>query len=64
MISYHQYPLSTWHESFQDATIADSVLDRIVHKSHKIELKGESIRKLIGEKTLNKTDKENNYADK
>jgi DNA replication protein DnaC len=64
LIITSQYPVTTWHESFQDATIADSVLDRIVHKSHKIELKGESIRKLIGEKTLNKTDKENNYADK
>jgi DNA replication protein DnaC len=41
-----QYPVSTWHESFQDSTIADSVLDRIVHNAHKIELKGESIRKL------------------
>lgn len=42
-----QYPVSTWHESFQDSTIADSVLDRIVHNAHKIELKGESIRKLL-----------------
>ena len=41
-----QYPVSTWHESFQDSTIADSVLDRIVHNAHKIDLKGESIRKL------------------
>lgn len=42
-----QYPISTWHETFQDSTIADSVLDRIVHNAHKIELKGESIRKLM-----------------
>lgn len=42
-----QYPVSTWHECFQDSTIADSVLDRIVHNAHKIELKGESIRKLM-----------------
>lgn len=48
LIITSQYPVSTWHESFQDATIADSVLDRIVHKGHKIELKGESIRKLMG----------------
>ncbi|MGS0677471.1 IS21-like element helper ATPase IstB [Shewanella sp. Isolate13] len=54
LIITSQYPVTTWHESFQDATIADSVLDRIIHKSHKIELKGESIRKLIGEKALNK----------
>lgn len=41
-----QYPISAWHESFQDSTIADSVLDRIVHSSHIIELQGDSIRKL------------------
>jgi DNA replication protein DnaC/transposase len=43
-----QYPIDVWHTAFQDETIADSVLDRIVHSSHKIELKGDSIRKLIG----------------
>lgn len=42
-----QYPVTTWHQAFQDTTIADSVLDRIVHKSHKIELKGDSIRKIM-----------------
>ncbi|MFT5708264.1 MAG: DNA replication protein DnaC [Oceanospirillaceae bacterium] len=55
LIITSQYPEGTWHEAFQDSTIADSVLDRIVHQSHKIELKGESIRKLNGEKILNKT---------
>uniref|UniRef100_E6XS73 IstB domain protein ATP-binding protein n=1 Tax=Shewanella putrefaciens (strain 200) TaxID=399804 RepID=E6XS73_SHEP2 len=43
-----QYPVTTWHETFQDATIADSVLDRIVHKSHQLTLNGESIRKQQG----------------
>tara|TARA_Y100000034_G_scaffold136659_1_gene214721 strand:+ start:3902 stop:4651 length:750 start_codon:yes stop_codon:yes gene_type:complete len=47
-----QYPIEVWHQSFQDSTIADSVLDRIVHNSHKIELAGESIRKLMGEREL------------
>ncbi|MBO9492023.1 IS21-like element helper ATPase IstB [Endozoicomonas sp. G2_1] len=42
-----QYPIKAWHETFGNETIADSVLDRIVHKSHKIELSGESIRKLL-----------------
>lgn len=42
-----QYPISAWHESFGNETIADSVLDRIVHNSHKIELEGESIRKVL-----------------
>lgn len=48
LIITSQYPVTTWHKVFQDATIADSVLDRIVHKSHKIVLKGDSIRKLLG----------------
>jgi len=43
-----QYPIDVWHDTFQDATLADSVLDRIVHNSHQIHLKGESIRKLVG----------------
>ncbi len=46
-----QYPVEIWHESFQDDTIADSVLDRIVHSSHKIDLKGPSIRKLLAERS-------------
>ncbi len=45
-----QYPISAWHETFGNEAIADSVLDRIVHKSHKIILKGESIRKLMSDK--------------
>jgi DNA replication protein DnaC len=41
-----QLPVSQWHDAIGDATIADSVLDRIVHGSHRIELKGEvSMRK-------------------
>ena len=34
-------------ESFEDATIADAVLDRIVHSSIRIEMKGESMRKIL-----------------
>lgn len=45
-----QYPVSTWHESFGNETIADSVLDRIVHNSHKIDLEGDSIRKVLSER--------------
>lgn len=45
-----QYPISAWHETFGNETIADSVLDRIVHNSHKIHLKGDSIRKILAEK--------------
>jgi len=42
-----QLPISTWYELFADATLADALLDRLVHSSHKIELKGESLRKKL-----------------
>lgn len=48
LIITSQYPVSAWHETFGNETIADSVLDRIVHNSHQINLKGESIRKIVG----------------
>lgn len=40
-----QLPVIKWYELFQAQTIADAVLDRIVHTAHRIELKGESMRK-------------------
>jgi DNA replication protein DnaC len=43
-----QFAVVEWHDAFGDATVADSTLDRIVHSAHKIALKGESIRKLLG----------------
>jgi DNA replication protein DnaC len=41
-----QLPVNLWHESIDDNTLADAILDRIVHNSYRIELKGESMRKL------------------
>jgi hypothetical protein len=35
-----------WHEHIGNPTIADAVLDRLVHSAHRLELKGESLRKL------------------
>jgi DNA replication protein DnaC len=40
-----QLPVSAWHEWLNDPTLADAILDRIVHAAHKIVLKGESMRK-------------------
>lgn len=40
-----QLPVPSWHEAIGDPTLADAILDRIVHNAHKIELKGESMRK-------------------
>jgi DNA replication protein DnaC len=40
-----QLPINKWHEYLDDPTLADAILDRIVHNAYKIELKGESMRK-------------------
>lgn len=40
-----QLPIEHWHEVIGDPTIADALLDRLVHNAHKITLKGESMRK-------------------
>jgi DNA replication protein DnaC len=40
-----QIPISGWHEIIGEGTIADAILDRIVHSSHRIQLRGESLRK-------------------
>ena len=40
-----QLPVSAWHEVIGEQTIADAILDRMVHNSLRIELKGESLRK-------------------
>lgn len=40
-----QVPVSKWHEVIGEQTIADAILDRIIHVAHRLELKGESMRK-------------------
>jgi DNA replication protein DnaC len=40
-----QVPLAHWHEQIGDPTLADSILDRLVHNSYRLELNGESMRK-------------------
>ena len=40
-----QLPVANWFDLFKEATLADAILDRIVHTSHRVELKGESLRK-------------------
>ena len=40
-----QLPVEHWHEYLADPTLADAILDRVVHQSHKLKLKGESLRK-------------------
>ncbi|NBC24874.1 MAG: ATP-binding protein [Bacteroidetes bacterium] len=40
-----QLPVASWFDIIGEATIADAILDRLVHTSHRIELKGDSLRK-------------------
>jgi DNA replication protein DnaC len=42
-----QIPTGKWHDIIGDPTIADAVLDRIIHNAHMITMKGESMRKLL-----------------
>src|SRR6187397_3201127 len=42
-----QVPVSRWHEVIGDPTLADATLDRIVHRAHRIELKGPSLRRQL-----------------
>jgi DNA replication protein DnaC len=37
--------VSRWHEQIGDPTLADGVLDRLVHNAHRIEMRGDSMRK-------------------
>ena len=41
-----QIPVDRWHQVIGDPTLADAICDRIVHSAHRIDLKGESVRKL------------------
>ena len=50
MILTSQLPVSRWHEQIGDPTLADGILDRLVHNAHRIEMRGESMRKPRREK--------------
>src|SRR5690349_4363207 len=40
-----QIPVNRWHEVIGDPTLADAILDRIIHRAHRIDLKGPSLRR-------------------
>lgn len=46
-----QLPVAKWHEYLDEPTVADAILDRIIPKAHRIELKGKSLRKPINQLT-------------
>jgi DNA replication protein DnaC len=43
-----QLPVSRWHEQIGDPTLADGILDRLVHNAHRIEMRGDSMRRNRG----------------
>ena len=43
-------PASQWHDVIADPTLGDAILDHIIHNAHRIELKGDSLRRRAGEK--------------
>ena len=51
LIITSQIPVQGWYDIIGEETIADAILDRLIHKAHRLELKGESTRK---KRTLNK----------
>ena len=48
-----QLPIDHWYATIGDPTVADAILDRLVHQSHKLILKGESMRKVTGPQPAN-----------
>ena len=47
-----QLPTTRWHDHIGDPTVADSILDRLVHHAHYFELSGDSLRKQRGREIL------------
>jgi len=50
-----QLPVDRWHDYFNDPTLADAILDRVIHQSHRIALKGESLRRKSNDKIKSST---------
>ncbi len=55
-IAISQFPVEHWHETIGDPTLADAILDRLIHNAHNLNMKGESMRKKKSK--LNKSSKE------
>jgi DNA replication protein DnaC len=51
-----QLPPTSWHELFPDPTLADAILDRLVHNAHKFNLSGDSMRKNLALKQFSDND--------
>ena len=46
-----QIPVAEWHERMANPTLADAIMDRVIHNAYRLELKGESMRKTISNLT-------------
>jgi DNA replication protein DnaC len=46
-----QLPTDQWYASIGDNTLADAILDRLMHNAHRLPLKGESMRKRLSQLT-------------
>ena len=46
-----QLPVDRWHNVIGDPTLADAILDRIIHNAHRLQLKGDSLRKQTAAKS-------------
>ena len=47
-----QVPVDLWTDVIGDPTLADACLDRLVHNAHRLELKGDSMRRIRGKRSL------------
>ena len=54
-----QVPVAHWHELIADPTIADAILDRLVHNAHRLTLTGESLRKTAAKRAVKRPDPTN-----
>ncbi|WP_445426015.1 ATP-binding protein [Alishewanella sp. HL-SH06] len=53
-IMVSQLPTEGWYQAIGDNTLADTILDRLMHNPHRLKLKGESMRKVTSDLTENK----------
>jgi DNA replication protein DnaC len=51
LILTSKLPVTRWHEQIGDPTVADGILDRLVHNAHRIEMRGDSMRRIEGSRT-------------
>jgi DNA replication protein DnaC len=45
-----QLPVTAWHDLFPDPTLADAILDRVIHNAYKYNISGDSMRKTLAER--------------